>query len=130
MDIPFSKRWADDTARPWLPVTITNPRTRKKIKTFALIDTGADEYALPAVYAPSLGYDLQHGIPKSIDTGNGATCAYSHKVQIQVRGLEPRNTLIDFMPNLQVPLLGTKNFLSEFVLTIDYPQSKFSLQRQ
>ena len=36
--------------------------------------------------------------------------------------------LIDFMPNLSVPLLGVRNFLSHFKLTVDYPNQKFSLR--
>jgi len=37
--------------------------------------------------------------------------------------------LIDFMPNLYVPLLGVKSFLSNFILTIDYPRQIFSLRK-
>ena len=38
------------------------------------------------------------------------------------------DTPIDFMPNLHVVLLGVNSFLSRFVLTIDYPQKRFSIQ--
>lgn len=48
LQIPFTKLSPDDIPRPWLPVTITNPHTNKKIKVFGLVDTGADECALPA----------------------------------------------------------------------------------
>lgn len=97
---------------------------------YGLVDTGADECALPATYAPLLGFDLQQGVPKSINTGNGITFAYAHIVLIKIQGLKSRRTLIDFLPNLQVPLLGMKNFLASFVLTIDYPRAKFSIQKR
>lgn len=125
--VPFRKLSPNDIARPWLPVTIKNPQTRKSIKVFGLIDTGAEECALPALYAARLGHNLQAGREKEINTGNGVTIAYSHTVSIKAFTFSTRETLIDFMPNLYVPLLGVKSFLSNFILTIDYPRQLFSL---
>jgi hypothetical protein len=34
---------------------------------------------------------------------------------------------VDYMPNLHIPLLGVKSFLSNFILTVDYPNKVFSL---
>lgn len=82
--IPFTKLSPDDTPRPWLPVTLTNPHTNKRIKVFGLIDTGADECALPAQFAVLLGHNLQSGFQKEINTGNGKTLAYSHTVSIEI----------------------------------------------
>lgn len=130
IDIPFTKLSPGDIARPWLSVTIINPHSGRHINVLGLIDTGADECALPAAYANILGHNLQTGKPKKINTGNGITMAYSHSSQIKVVDFTIEQTLIDFMPNLSVPLLGMKNFLSNFVLTIDYPNSKFSLDRK
>lgn len=112
-----------------MPVTIINPHTNNKIKVYGLIDTGADECALPAQYAVLLGHNLQSGYPKEINTGNGKTIAYSHTVRIEIADLATvQDTLIDFMPNLNVPLMGVKSFLSNFILTIDYPSLTFSLE--
>jgi hypothetical protein len=36
--------------------------------------------------------------------------------------------MIDFLPNLNVPLIGIRNFLGKFVLTIDFPSKSFSLK--
>ena len=129
-NIPFTKLSSDDIARPWLPVTIVNPHFNKKVKVLGLIDTGADECALPASYAAILGHNLQAGIAKEINTGNGKTIAYSHTVRIEIFDITIKETLIDFMPNLNVPLLGVRSFLSNFVLTVNYPQKKFSLEKQ
>lgn len=129
-NIPFTKFSPDDLPRPWLPVTIINPHTNKKIKVFGLIDTGADECALPAQFAVLLGHNLQSGFPKEINTGNGKTLAYSHTVHIEIPDFTIENVLIDFMPNLYVPLLGVKSFLNNFILTVDYPNLSFSLQKK
>lgn len=129
-DIPFTKLSPDDIPRPWLPVTIINPHANKSVKVLGLIDTGADECALPASYAAILGHNLQAGTAKEINTGNGKTIAYSHTVRMEIFDVTIKETLIDFMPNLYVPLLGVKSFLSNFILTVDYPELKFSLGRK
>lgn len=130
MDIknaPFRKLGPLDIARPWLPVTVINPHTNKKLLVLGLIDTGADECAFPAQLAVILGHDLQSGCMREIGTGNGKTVAYSHTIRLDVNGFSFPEILIDFLPNLHVPLLGVRSFLSNFVLTIDYPREIFSL---
>lgn len=126
-DYPFSVIKLGDLARPYLPVTIINPDTKRQIKVYALIDTGADECALPASFAPILGHNLQSGQPRKISTGNGVTIAYSHTTRIIIEDFSTQDVLIDFMPNLHMPLLGVRSFLSNFILTIDYPRKSFSL---
>ena len=121
--------------RPILPIKILNPHASKGYRTFVIIDTGADDCAVPAVYAPLLGHNLQTGQQKIISTGNGETIAYAHTTRFEI--FHPstgkilyiiNDTPIDFMPNLHVVLLGVNSFLSRFVLTIDYPQKKFSIK--
>jgi len=124
---PFSMVRPGDMARPYLPITIINPDTEIQIKVYALIDTGADECAFPASFAPLLGHNLQAGQHKRISTGNGLTIAYSHTNRIVIEGFSTQDVLIDFMPNLYVPLLGVRSFLSNFVLNVDYPKKVFSL---
>lgn len=127
IDIPFHKLNPTDILRPWLEITIKNPHTGKELKTYGLIDTGADECALPALFAPILGHNLQAGEAKQIDTGNGQTQAYSHTMCLKVDNIEIDDILIDFLPNLKVVLLGMRNFLANFILTVDYPRNVFSL---
>lgn len=126
-DYPFSTIRPGDASRPYLPVTVLNPDTNKQVKIFALIDTGADECALPASFAAMLGHSLQAGSPKKISTGNGITTAYGHTTRITIEGFTTQDVVIDFMPNLNIPLLGVKSFLSNFILTLDYPKKMFSL---
>jgi predicted aspartyl protease len=124
---PFSITRPGDISRPYLPITIINPENKKELNVFALIDTGADECALPAVFASVLGHNLQAGFRKNISTGNGVTSAYGHTVSLKIFDFYTDKLVIDFMPNLNVPLLGVKSFLSGFTLKIDYPNKVFSI---
>lgn len=124
---PFSIIRPGDIARPYLPVTIINPDTNKRVSVYALIDTGADECAFPASFAPIIGHNLQAGQPKRVSTGNGITIAYGHTTRISIEEFSTQDVLVDFMPNLNIPLLGVRSFLSNFILTIDYPSKVFSL---
>ncbi|MHB8843892.1 MAG: retroviral-like aspartic protease family protein [Nitrospirota bacterium] len=128
-DYPFSITRPGDAPRPYLPVTIVNPVAGSRLKVFALIDTGADECALPASFATLPGHNLQAGQQKRVSTGNGITLAYGHTTRIEVEGFSTQDVLIDFMPNLNIPLLGVKSFLNNFLLTVDYPNKMFSLKR-
>ena len=124
---PFITTRPGDIARPYIPITIFNPANRKEISVFALLDTGADECALPATFAPVLGHNLQAGFQKRISTGNGITIAYDHTVCIRAFGYTTENVVIDFMPNLNIPLLGVKSFLTKYILKIDYPNKVLSI---
>jgi predicted aspartyl protease len=121
--------------RPILGIRIINPHTGLSQRTIGIIDTGADEYAVPASYAEILGHKLTAGKKKTVSTGNGKTSAYSHMTKIEIfdsKTGEIAYTVdeapIDFMPRLSVVLLGVESFLSKFILNIDYPHRKFSLK--
>lgn len=109
---PFAITRPGDIARPYLPITIINPENEKRLNVFALVDTGADECALPASFSPPLGHNLQSGYQKKISTGNGITIAYGHTINIAAFNFTAENIVIDFMPTLHIPLLGVKSFLS------------------
>lgn len=132
-DCPFS-HFGNGIYRPILGLIIINPHTGKRYKTFGIVDTGADECAVPAELAALLGHNLQAGKTKNVTTGNGVTVAYSHTTKFEI--FHPvtnqllhtvADTPIDFLPNLRVVLLGVNNFLSRFILHIDYPKDTFSI---
>ncbi|VAX34933.1 hypothetical protein MNBD_UNCLBAC01-1216 [hydrothermal vent metagenome] len=128
IDIFFKRIFPNDIPRACLPLVVANPKTKKSFSTYGIIDTGADECAFPLDIAKELGLKLKEGTPKIINTGNGRSTAYSHKVSIDIQGCRLNNVVIDFLPNLHIPLIGVKSFLSKFILTINYPQKKFSLK--
>lgn len=120
-----------------LPIRFINPHNGKSIKTNGLIDTGASDCAMPADLAKILGLNLKKSVSKEITTGNGIAIAYGHKTTIEIFHPEKtneiiyklENVVIDFMPCINIVLLGVNGFLSEFSLSIDYPNQTFSLIR-
>jgi len=67
---PFT-HFGNGIYRPILLIRITNPYSQLSYDTYGIIDTGADECAIPSVYAPLIGHNLQAGQTKHISTGNG-----------------------------------------------------------
>jgi len=140
-EYPFVRRTDESPPRPMLHLRISNPATRRHVDALGLIDTGADECALPARFAELLGHNLQAGKAQKIRTASGSTTAYSHRCTIDIfdthalcEGREQvvhtlENTPIDFLPKLGPVLLGVRSFLSGFVLAIDYPRRVFSIRR-
>jgi len=131
---PFLKLSEDDIPRPILPIKIINPHTGLSYATFGIIDTGADECAIPAGIASILGHNLQAGSTKIIGTGNGETIAFSHTTKFEIYhpfsfklAYTIKDTPIDFMPNLHVLLLGVNSFLGKLILNINYPRKVFSI---
>ena len=125
----------DGVHRPTLQIRIINPHTGISQRAYGLIDTGADECAVPAFYATLLGHDLKAGIPKTIYTGNGETVAFAHTTKFEIFNpftgkvaYTVPDTPIDFLENLNVILLGVNSFLSKFILRIDYPRKLFSIK--
>ena len=141
IDYPFHRVISSAPSRPMLPIRVTNPDTRLSLRSWGLIDTGADDCAFPAQFASLLGHNLTAGRQKEIDTGNGITIAYAHTCKIDIYKMEAdgevsdseivhsiADTPLDFMPNLHCILLGTRNFLSNFILTINYPRKIYSIR--
>lgn len=121
-----------------LPITIINPQTHKTYNTFGIIDTGATKCAIPISIAEILGYDSTKCKEEPVVTADGQSYAYCHPTSIIIRHpINPDNNTIftidnvsiNYMPNLNIVLLGIDEFLSNFVLKIDYPHKMFSLTR-
>ncbi|MEK7475405.1 MAG: aspartyl protease family protein [Candidatus Coatesbacteria bacterium] len=113
--------------RPYLLIRASSPTPGKTVDALALIDTGADECSFPVELAAQLGHTIDKGKPKTVLTGAGPTTVYSHSASISFDGFTVADAIIDFNPRLRIPLLGVKSFLSNFVLTVDYPAKTFSL---
>jgi len=119
----------DSLARPYLKVRYINPRASMNTLAWALIDTGADNCVLPASYAEILGHNLEAGEKTIIGGVSGENVAYKHTMKIEIPGFSTEEVLILFVEGLPQPLLGVKNFLSHFKLTVDFPNECFSLER-
>jgi predicted aspartyl protease len=106
------------SGRPILPVRILNPQTGQTHRAAALVDTGADECAIPAYIASIIGHNLHSGRIKQIRTGNGVTSAYSHLTRFEIYHpatnkmlFTTADTPIDYLPHLHMILLGVKSLL-------------------
>jgi len=133
---------APGLARPMLWVRVINPTTKRGVIALAIVDTGADDCVFPAKVASQLDYKLKAVTPKRIKTAIGTVSVSMHKYKPRVDILEMRpdgmpgkkilhtirNTPIDFIGGCDAFLLGT-SFLSDFVLTIDYPRQVFSIRK-
>jgi predicted aspartyl protease len=133
-DRPFIKISRHAIARPALPIIISNPHTGKIVSTYGLIDTGADECAIPAKLADVLGHNIKKGLKKLITTSSGLTKAYIHTTDFTIIHPETGNvvykieeTPVDYLTGLPIVLLGVRNFLGDFILNIDYTKEVFSL---
>lgn len=141
LDYPFLQIGSRTPPRPVLYLRIINPHTDLYIDVPGIIDTGADNCALPASLATLIGHNLQEGATREIITGNGTSVAYSHACRINVFDTiallhkkqefvySLSDTPIDFMPNLHCVLLGVDNFLDRFILNVDYPRQVFSIHK-
>jgi hypothetical protein len=133
-NFPFSNFEKGRSAYATLNIRIINPVNGMSVYANGIIDTGASDCAFPSQYADLLGHDLKKGEHKTTKTANGSSDVYSHTTIIEIYNSTNKvvyrieKTPIDFMPNLPYVLLGVNSFLSKFILTIDYPAQKFSIQ--
>ena len=120
---------------PKLNIRLHKPGTEYTYKTDGIIDTGSTLCAIPYDVGELLGYRIGDGTPHKILTANGEITAYMHKIDLEVYQQFEENILfslsditISFMPNVQDVLLGARDFLNGFDLTVCYPARKFSLK--
>ncbi len=134
-NIPFTRFGNAAGSHPRLLVKIINSDTGLSMFTFGIIDTIADECAVPEFVATKTGHNLKKGNKKFIGTAGGLTPAYSHTTRFElyhpVTGKHMHaltETPVDYVEGLHCVLLGVKNFLDRFVLHIDYPKKTFSVR--
>ncbi len=126
--LDFTQIGIKDRFRPYFEIIIRNENTGKEIKTFGLLDTGADESALPGFYAKILGHDLDKGNKKEIMVAGGKTEAFRHtnKFLIPKIGLI-KDILIDFIPNLHIPIIGL-NIIENYNVFLYYQNRYFVME--
>ena len=140
-DYPFTVV-ASNITRPMLWIRIFNPDHPeiKPVQFTALVDTGADDCVFPASAAQALGHNLTTVEPKVIHGVNAPALAYPHTSTIEILGIDSigmpttkvlytiKGTPIDYLVGCQNFILGTRNFLTNFILKIDYPNQIFSIR--
>lgn len=118
--------------RPYLPIRITNPLSRKQITWDCLIDTGADTCLFPRSLAEMVGHNLSgKGVKSSITCGveGSAIRTWRHTFRLELMHPTDGKRSVWRSPRVLVecvehdafpPLLGVLDFLRHFRLTIDY----------
>ncbi|OHD05913.1 MAG: hypothetical protein A2Y34_05285 [Spirochaetes bacterium GWC1_27_15] len=123
--INFTQIGTKDKFRPYIEFIIKNTETDKKINAMALIDTGADECALPGFYATILGHNLENGFKKDVKVAGGNTVAFRHTNKLIIPKINfIKNMIIDFIPNLHIPIIGV-NLIENFNVFLYYPKKYF-----
>lgn len=138
---PFTQESLETFARPFLDITIKNPSNGKIFKTKGLIDTGADLCAFPPYIVKRLGYVWKKGKHDKVITAQKMANVYAYPTIIifdhypsnPASGVQQFSTgeiMVNYQEDLHIPLLGVENFLSSFILTMDYRKRAFSLDHQ
>lgn len=140
-DYPFQAHPQIPIPSPVLPIRIINPDNGKDYKTWGLIDTGAVQTAIPGHIAETIGHNIN--AVKSIPGygADGALKIYQHSFTIEIfkmdaNGIVDADSIIHtisrrrmgVIKDLPLVLLGVREFLKKFVLTVDYPQGRFSVK--
>lgn len=141
-DYPFQVSPDIPIPSPVLPIKIINPDNGKSYKTWGLIDTGAFQTAIPGYIAQAIGHNIDSVKPTDGCGADGILSIYKHSCSIEIfkmdsRGIVDTKTIIykisrrriGVIKGLPFVLLGVKEFLKKFVLTVDYPQQQFSIKK-
>jgi hypothetical protein len=126
---------------PILPIRIVNPLNGLDYLTWGLIDTGAADSAIPEHIAKTLRHDIQSVRPIPGFGASGNFNVYPHTFKIDVfkmnsKGIVDTNQVVHTISqccigvicDLPFVLLGVKEFLSKFVLLVDYKNQKVSVK--
>jgi hypothetical protein len=129
--------------KPALFVKLINPANGFEHTTWALIDTGADYTVIPEYIAQKLYHDVRNKKVKTTwctGIGGNAT-AYHHTFSLRFFKSDAKGNiskkvairinkrLFAVVENLHTMVLGTGDFLKDYVLTIDYSKKVFSVRR-
>ncbi|HEY4493237.1 MAG TPA: hypothetical protein VJB98_01300 [Candidatus Paceibacterota bacterium] len=116
--------------RPVVPVTLKNDG--KKVKYYALIDSGADLPIFDASLCDLLGINLMSGDPivfGGAESSRGSL-AYVHNITLEI-GSKIIKTKIAFATNLADfghGLLGQSGFFDKFVVKFNYSKGEIEIK--
>lgn len=125
--------------RPFIPIILVNPMNGMELRTYALVDTGADASSLPEFVVQATGHDLKGiNIKSSISSGIGGFEFTTWKHTFIIGLLDASgNEIVRMTPEIEVdclehnfapPILGVKDFLKDFKIIFDYPNRLIVLE--
>lgn len=143
IDYPFTGHCPTyTTPKPAVPVIVRNPANGIDLRTWALIDTGADATTIPEFVAKQVYHEIRnHKVKKDFLSGfGGSVMVYYHTFQIDILQLDASGTITD-TPAISIPkrryavaqhldviVLGEEDFLRKYKLTIDYRKKILSIE--
>ena len=112
------KRFPNGIARPIIPITVRNPRTKQSIRYLALVDSGADSCIFASEIGELIGLDITAGRVASVSgvVEGERRPYYVHQVEVEIGGWS-KATMVGFMPDLSKNghgLLGQSGFFDRF----------------
>ena len=100
--------------QPMIAIRISKDHGQLSLQFDALIDSGADRNLLPLRFATGAGIQFKKTKPRKIyGIGSGYIDAYTAKVNRWV-GTKKYETMADFSPQQNVPILGRDGFFNLF----------------
>ncbi len=123
ISFPYQQRHTEllgDVYRPVVTAGLWSPVDEVWEQTQMLVDTGADYTLLPRYLAALLGYDLREGrVIQSQGTAGQHRVHFFREVDLRIGEMQ-RTIPVGFLEtNLVPPLLGRRNCLETFTITLD-----------
>ena len=117
MKFPY-KRIGAKLWRPIIPISVRHPLTRKSVRYYALVDSGADNCILATEIGELIGLDIDAGKKSTVSgvVAGQSRPYYLHDVEIEVGGWWKKTT-VGFMPQLSHNghgFLGRDGFFDRF----------------
>ena len=127
----------DAHGRTVLPFRITNVKTAASAVVWGLVDTGADATLFPSDLAVALGHSLKgDGVKSSMTSGieQRPVSTYKHTFRLELLNSTRKRTVwaassvqVDCAESNPPVLLGVRDFLCNFKLTVNYLSENLSL---
>lgn len=121
---------------PRIPIRVWTTSKKKSIKVYALVDTGASCCVFPGELAKHLDHNLKspRAVIHKARTFHGKSVnTYCHTFYVEILGPDEETVIasnkmrVPCVPGCGDPLLGVRDCLISFKVTVDYPQKLMRL---
>jgi predicted aspartyl protease len=118
---------------PRVPIRVWTEGRQKSVKVYALVDTGASVCVFPGELAKHLDHNLKspRAVIHKARTFHGRSVkTYCHTFYVEILGPDEEtviasNTMkVPCVQGCGDPLLGVRDCLTSFRVTVDYPQKR------
>jgi len=105
--------------RPFIPITLRNPKNHKEVQCYALVDSGSDCNLFSPVLGEIIGIDVQNGIQRPIAgvVAGEKRSYFEHEVEFVI-GEQAFATKVGFMPSMSTQagegIVGQTGFFDRF----------------